>query len=271
MQANILYDTIRRGMSRRLPPIRSAAPLVGVLVLLVVWQLVTMLDLYPEFIIPSPLAVLERFIDVLRDGSLWLHTRTTLGQMLMGLGIGVIVGMSLGYAMAKSRLLEDALAPVVLAFQSTPVVAYAPLLVIWFSNGPTSKVITSALVVFFPILMNTIVGVRAVPSSLRDLMLSLRATRWQMFTKLELPSALPVLFGGLKVSATLAVIGAVVGEFVSPDTGLGSLILRAGHAYDTPLVVVSIITLAIIARVLYGVVALLERRALAWRSRIRGK
>ncbi len=179
------------------------------------------------------------------------------------------IGILLGYVMAKSRVLEDALSPLVLAFQSTPVVAYAPLLVIWFGSGPTSKVITSALIVFFPMLMNTIVGIRTVPASLRDLMRSLRASRWQTFAQLEVPAALPVLFGGLKVSVVLAVIGAVVGEFVSSDAGLGYLINRARYDYDTPLVVVAILMLALIARVMYGIVALLERRTLKWQMRQR--
>jgi NitT/TauT family transport system permease protein len=269
MQANAIYHQLRQQMQRRAPTVRIFAPVLGVLLVLALWQMVTMLKLYPAFIIPTPLSVVESFIDAVRDGRLWLHTWTTVSQMLVGLSAGLTVGVLLGYGMARSRALEDALSPLVLAFQSTPVVAYAPMLVIWFGSGPTSKIITSALIVFFPMLMNTIVGIRTVPTSLLDLMRSLRATRWQMFTLLEVPAALPVLFGGLKVSAVLAVIGAVVGEFVSADAGLGYLINRARYDYDTPLVVVSILMLALIARVLYGVVALLERRALAWQARNR--
>ena len=263
MQANTLSTQFKRS------PLRTLAPALGVLLILALWQLITMLNLYPSFIIPSPLAVVRRFIDVARDGRLWTNTWTTLSQMLVGLGIGLLIGVLLGYVMAKSRALEDALSPLVLAFQSTPVVAYAPLLVIWFGSGPTSKIITSALIVFFPMLMNTLVGLRTVPSSLRDLMRSLNATRWQMFSRLEVPAALPVLFGGLKVSAVLAVIGAVVGEFISSNAGLGYLINRARYDYDTPLVFVAILMLALIARAMYGVISLLERRALAWQSRSR--
>ncbi len=243
--------------------------MLGVLALLALWQIVTMLEVYPAFIIPTPLSVVQRFVDIVRDGRLWLNTWTTVSQMLVGLAIGLGIGVVLGYIMAKSRALEDALSPLVLAFQSTPVVAYAPLLVIWFGSGPTSKIITSALIVFFPMLMNTLLGIRTVPSSLRDLMRSLGASRWQMFSRLEVPAALPVLFGGLKVSAVLAVIGAVVGEFISADAGLGYLINRARYDYDTPLVFVAILMLALIARAMYGLIALLERRALAWQARVR--
>ena len=262
MQANVVYRNLRQQVQQRVPSVRVVAPILVMLLILAVWQGITMLKLYPEFIIPTPRSVVERFFTVLWDGRLWLHTWTTTSQMLVGLALGLSIGILLGYVMAKSRALEDALSPLVLAFQSTPVVAYAPLLVIWFGSGPTSKVITSALIVFFPMLMNTIVGIRTVPASLRDLMRSLRASRWQTFAQLEVPAALPVLFGGLKVSVVLAVIGAVVGEFVSSDAGLGYLINRARYDYDTPLVVVAILMLAFIARLMYGIVALLERRML---------
>ncbi len=265
----MIYRNLRQQVQKRVPQVRVFAPFLGVLLILALWQGVTMLKLYPEFIIPTPISVAQRFVEVLLDGRLWLHTWTTTSQMLVGLVIGLIVGILLGYLMAKSRTFEDVLAPLVLAFQSTPVVAYAPLLVIWFGSGPTSKVITCALIVFFPMLLNTIVGLRTVPASLSDLMRSLRASRWQTFAQLEVPAALPVLFGGLKVSVVLAVIGAVVGEFVSADAGLGYLINRARYDYDTPLVVVAILMLALIARVMYGIVALLERRMLAWQNRQR--
>lgn len=248
---------------------RWIAPLAGVLVLLALWELITRLRLYPEFIIPPPRAVLDEFLKVLADGRLWLHTSTTLFQMGIGLAIGLAAGIVLGYLIAKSRLLEQALSPIVVALQSTPVVAYAPLLIIWFGTGPTSKIVICALTVFFPMLMNTILGLHSVPPSLRDLMRSLRATRWQTFTQLEVPAALPVLLGGLKVSATLAVIGAVVGELVSASAGLGYLVKSARDSYNTPLVVVAVLMLALIARTMYGLVALLERRLLAWQMRSR--
>lgn len=237
------------------------------LLVLSLWQIIVTLRLYPEFIIPAPAAVFERAIEVIDNGRLWEHTQVTLTQTLLGLLIGATVGMVMGYLAAKSRWLDALLSPLVVTFQSTPVVAYAPLLVIWFRDGITSKVITSALIVFFPMFLNTVVGLRNVPHSLRDLMISLRASRWQMFTQLEVPSGLPVILGGLKVSATLAVIGAVVGEFINADAGLGFLIEQARNAYDTPLVIVSVLTLAVSARLLYGFVEMLETRLLRWKQR----
>ncbi|MCC6615005.1 MAG: ABC transporter permease [Anaerolineae bacterium] len=269
MQTSSVYEYLRRQMKGRRDYVRLSGrlfvPLLLPAILLIVWQIVVSLGVYPEFIIPSPLAVFEKFVEVLGNGRLLTNTWATLSQTLVGLVIGVLGGVVLGYAIAKNRLLDDVLSPLVITLQSTPVVAYAPLLVIWFGSGPTSKIVTSALIVFFPMLMNTVVGLNSVPASLRDLMRSLRATPWQMFTHLEVPAAMPLLLGGLKVSATLAVIGSVVGEFVSARAGLGWLINDARYNFDTPLVLVAVFMLAVIARTLYALVGLLERRMLAWR------
>jgi NitT/TauT family transport system permease protein len=145
-------------------------------------------------------------------------------------------------------------------------VAIAPLLVIWFGPGMFSKVLICAMIVFFPVLVNTIVGVRAVPLPLHDLMRSLHADRSQILTKLEIPAALPVFLGGLRVGATLSVIGAVVGEFVGSDQGLGFLINVGRGQYDTALVFVAVFVLIALALGLYGIVASLEARALRWQE-----
>ena len=193
--------------------------------------------------------------------------QVTLHVMVFGLLIGVGIGLTLGYAIAKLPVLEFVLAPIIVAFQSTPIVAYAPLLIIWFGSGATSKIVTTAVIVFFPALVNTIVAVRGVSPNLRDMMKALNATRWQTFCHLELPASLPVLLAGLKTSATLAVIGAVVGEFVSSGSGLGFLVTAARNQYDTPLVIVTVLTMTAIALSLYSVVVILEWRWLAWRRR----
>jgi NitT/TauT family transport system permease protein len=231
-----------------------------------VWQLVVWLGGYPAFILPSPGRVYAKAIDALRAGLLAWHAGVTLTEILGGLALGLPAAVVLGYAMAKSRPLERLLSPYIVASQSVPIVALAPLLVIWFGTGRLSKVLVCALTIFFPMLVNTIVGVRAVDSDLRDLMRSLRATPWQTFAKLEVPSALPVLLGGLKVSVTLSVIGAVVGEFVAADRGLGFLINVARGNFDTPMMFVALLTLVVIALALYLVVVLAEVLLLKWRK-----
>lgn len=240
--------------------------LISLFMLIGLWQIVTSLTLIQPFLLPPPIRVLEEFQKVINNGTLWKHTSVTLGQVIPGLAIGVFAGMSLGYLIAKNRFIEALIAPIVVAFQAVPVVAYAPLLVVWFGSGGQSKIITCALIVFFPMLMNTVTGIRNVPKDLRDLMHVYRANHWQLFRSLELPAAMPILLTGLKTSATLAVIGSVVGEFIVANAGLGMYINLARTQYNTPLVFVCAITMAIMAGGLYALVSLLERRLLAWRS-----
>ena len=249
--------------------LQRLSPLLTIFALMILWHWVTAMEIYPSFIIPSPISVYEAFVEAVDSGILYEHMQTTLEEILFGLLFGVSIGLLLGYAIAKIPLLEQVLSPIIVAFQSTPIVAYAPLLIIWFGSGTTSKIVTTAVIVFFPALINTIVGIRNVSPQLRDVMRSLNATAWQTFTRLEFPSALPMILAGLKTSATLAVIGAVVGEFVSSGSGLGYLVTLARNQYDTPLVIVAVLTMTTIALTLYSFVAFLEWRLLAWQRRSR--
>jgi NitT/TauT family transport system permease protein len=233
---------------------------------LVAWWLTASTAGLPAFILPSPAGVWLRFLDAVGDGSLAFHTGATLTEILLGLSLGVGLATILGYLVAKSRALERILSPYLVASQAVPLVAIAPLLVIWFGPGMFSKILICAMIVFFPVLVNTIVGVRAVPLALHDLMRSLHARRAQILLKLEIPAALPVFLGGLRIGATLSVIGAVVGELVGSDRGLGFLINVGRGQYDTALVFVAIFVLIALALCLYGVVAWMESRALLWQE-----
>jgi NitT/TauT family transport system permease protein len=182
----------------------------------------------------------------------------------LGLLLGLSTALGLGYLLGKHRTLEEIASPYIVASQSIPIVAIAPLLVIWLGSGLASKVLITALITFFPTLVATIVGIRGVDADLMDLLRSLRATRRQIFLKLELPSALPVLFGGLKLSVTLAVVGAVVGEFVGADAGVGYLVNLARGILDTPLMFVAVFTLVIVAQLLHLFIVFLEQLSLRW-------
>jgi len=239
---------------------------VSLLAGLALWQVLFLIGWQPSYILPGPLQVAARFWVALMDGSLLRHTLATLEEVLLGLLAGSLLATSLGYLIARSPTLERLLSPYLVASQAVPVVAIAPLLVIWFGPGLFSKVLICALIVFFPVLVNTVVGLRAVPQNLRDLMRSMRATRWQTLRYLEIPAAMPVFLGGLRIGATLSVIGAVVGEFVGSDRGLGFLINVARGQYDTALVYATVLTLIALALALYGLVLLAERRWLAWQS-----
>jgi NitT/TauT family transport system permease protein len=240
----------------------------SILLGLLAWDLIARLGNLPAFILPTPADVWRRFLEALAEGSLFVHAGTTLLEIVLGLVFGVLLATVLGYLIARSRTLERALSPYLVASQAVPLVAIAPLLVIWFGPGMFSKVLICALIVFFPVLVNTVVGVRAVPPALHDLMRSYHASRRDILLKLEVPAALPIFLGGLRIGATLSVIGAVVGELVGADLGLGFLINVGRGQYDTALVFVALFTLIVLALMLYGLVILVEKKFLIWQENI---
>ena len=260
MNPNLIRSLSRNGS-------RNWLGLISIITGLFAWYLITHYSGIPNFILPSPLSVWLRFLKALRDGSLIYNTGITLLEIVLGLLAGAISATVVGYFLAKSRPLERILSPYIVASQAIPVVAIAPLLVIWLGNGILSKVVICALIVFFPVLVNTIVGVRAVPAALYDLMDSLHASRSQILWKVEVPASLPVFLGGLRVGATLSVIGAIVGELVSAEEGLGFLLQLGDFQYDTPMVFVAVFMLILLALMLYGIVLLLERRFLKWQEK----
>ncbi len=240
--------------------------LISIGVVVLIWQVLVWIFKFPAFILPSPWEVVLRFGSAIADGSLLRNAAFTLLEVILGLFIGCLLAITLGYFLGRSRFLERIISPILVGSQAIPVVAIAPLLVIWFGPGLVSKILICALIVFFPVLVNTVVGIRAVSEHLRDLMKSFRATRIQVLRYLEIPGAMPIFLGGLRIGATLSVIGAVVGEFVGSDRGLGFLISIARGQYDTALVFVAILTLIILALALYGAVLLLEHYFLKWQK-----
>lgn len=233
--------------------------------LLLLWEAVVVLGAYDKFILPGPLDVVRQFGVVLADGRLQRHSLITISEVIPGLLIGSFISLPLGYLLAKSPLAERLISPYLIASQAIPVIAIAPLLTIWIRSTFWARVLVAVLVVFFPVLINIITGLRSVPRELYELMASLQATRWQIFRKLEWPAALPIVLAGLKLGATLSVIGALVGEFIQPKTeGLGYLLITARYQFKTDLVFVVLFTLAAIALSLYGLVSLAEKRLLRW-------
>ena len=239
---------------------------LAVILALIAWQVLVWLTRLPAFILPKPAQVLAKFAETFQNGMLWRHLSATLLEIVLGLLIGTLLAVTVGYALSKSPLAEKLLTPFLVGSQAVPIVAIAPLLVIWFGPGLFSKVLICVLVVFFPVLVNTLVGMREVPQSLRELMRSLKATPGQTLRHLEYPAALPVLLGGLRVGATLSVIGAIVGELVGSDRGLGFMISLGRGQYDTALVFVAVLTLILLASALYGLILGLESRLLAWQT-----
>ncbi|MHC1582603.1 MAG: ABC transporter permease [Candidatus Syntropharchaeia archaeon] len=174
------------------------------------------------------------YISLIKNGLLLKHTYVTLYETITGFLAGAAIGMLLGYPLAKSRRLEQILSPYIVAAQTAPKIALAPLIVIWLGFGLASKFFLVALIVFFPIFVNMITGIRSVDRNLLELMKSTGARKFDIFKKIEIPSSLPMLFAGFKTGITLAVIGTVVGEFVGANAGLGYLTIYAAGLMDTP-------------------------------------
>ena len=240
---------------------RIGAALLSLAVFLLIWKAVVILGGYPDFILPAPEVVGERAVRALQSGVLWEHTAATLSEVVLGFALGASLAVAVGTALGKSILIERALSPYIVAAQAVPILALAPLLDIWFGGGLLARVAICALIVFFPIAIATMVGIRSVDPLLGEMLRSLGATPAQRTRLLEIPSALPVIFGGLRVGVTLAVIGAVVAEWAGARTGLGVLVLIANQGlFDTPLMFVALATLAIIGLVFYGLVVFVERR-----------
>lgn len=236
----------------------GAAALV---VFLAGWQLLVSLSGLPPYILPGPIQVGDRLVKAWTDGTMWRHASATLLEIVLGFAVGGAIALVVGYALARSRLVARALSPYLVAAQATPVLALAPLIALWFGTGLLSKVIVCALIVFFPVAIVTMVGIRSVDPRLIEMLRSLRATRRQMIAVLEVPAALPSIFGGLRIGITLAVIGAIVSEWAGGDRGLGVLLnIARGGLFDIPLLFATLVTIAGLALVLYGMVVVAERR-----------
>ena len=242
-------------MRRLAPTLASLAAFLGA------WKLLTVVTGTPDYILPAPEVVADRALRAVGSGLLWEHTAVTLSEILLGLTVGAATAIAVGVALGKSVVIERVLSPYIVAAQSVPILALAPLLDIWFGGGLLARVLICALIVFFPIAIATMVGIRSADPLLVEMLRSLGATPGQRTTRLEIPSAMPVIFGGLRVGVTLAVIGAVVAEWAGAGSGLGVLINIANKGlFDTPLMFVALATLAVIGIGLHGLVVTVERR-----------
>jgi NitT/TauT family transport system permease protein len=225
------------------------------------WQAVVVISGFPPFILPGPAAVGARFVDAWLDGTIAPHLAATLVEVALGFLVGAGLALVVGYSLARSAIVERLLSPYLVAAQATPILALAPLIALWFGPGLPGKVVICSLIVFFPVAVATMVGIRSVDARLLELGRSLRATRRQILTTLEVPAALPSILGGMRVGVTLAVVGAIVGEWAGAERGLGVLInLARGSLFDIPLMFATLLTIALVGIVLYLVVVLAERR-----------
>lgn len=242
---------------------------VSLILFVAAWQLVIEVSQYPEYILPDPATVWGEFLLRLNDGYLWFHTRYTLSEALSGFALGLTFATVLGYILGRQPPLEKVFSPYIVAAKSIPILAVAPLLIIWFGQGITAKALIAFLIIFFPMLVNTIVGIRLVNQDQRELMRSYSASAWQVFAKLELPAALPILLGGIRIGLARSMMGAIVGEYIGSKQGLGFLVNlgTGGGVPNVPLAYVGIFGIIIVTLILYGSAVVLENILMAGRRR----
>lgn len=253
-------NALRRRALRSALPI--AAPLLASALLLTVWEVWVRARDVKEYLVPAPSAVLAALAE--EPGRYVEAAFLSLQAALGGLALASLGAFILAVVMAHSRMFERALYPPALALKVTPIVAVAPLFTIWFGFGLAPKVLIAAMITFFPMLVNTVVGLRSVDPRAHDFLRALNASRWQVFWRLRVPSSLPYVFAGLRISVPLSLIGAVVAEFLSGSAGMGQLILIANGDFDTPALFGAVFVLAAMGITLTASVAVVERRVLFW-------
>ncbi len=252
-----------RSRVRRLPawlPVLAAGA-----VAVAAWKALVVLADYPAFVLPAPEVVLTRLIRGWQDGIVQPHLLATLTEILYGFAAGAVAALVLGTLLARWRVAELVLSPYLVAAQTMPILALAPLITLWFGTGLGSKVIICGLIVFFPIVVATMVGFRGIDPGLIEMARSFRGTKRDILATVEVPAALPVIFGGIRIGVTLSVVGAVVAEWSGADQGLGVLInLARGSLFDTPLMFAALFMIAAVGVTLYVAVSLVERAVLGW-------
>ena len=239
----------------------------GLVIVLLAWKAIVVVGGYPAFVLPAPEIVASRLVRAWQDGLIQPDVAATLTEIALGFLAGAGTALVTGALLARWHVAERVLSPYLVAAQTMPILALAPLITLWFGTGLGSKVIICGLIVFFPIAVATMVGFRTIDPGLIEMARSFRATKREILMTVEIPAALPVIFGGIRVGVTLSVVGAIVAEWSGADRGLGVLInLARGSLFDTPLMFAALITIAALGVALYVVVVVVERAVLGSRA-----
>jgi NitT/TauT family transport system permease protein len=246
------------------PRNKRALTALSFIIFFAAWQLAATGLHIRTVVLPSPAAVFAEF----SSAPLWylLQCWYTLVTTLAGFALAVVIGVVLSVLIVEVRVLESTLYAFIVALNSVPKVAIAPLFVIWLGSGPEPKIAIAFLIAVFPIVINTVLGLKSVSPEMLDLASTLRGRRLDVLWRIRFPCALPSMFAGMKVAISLALVGAIVGEFVASERGLGYVILAAQGTFDTPRVFAAILVLAVAGIILFGIVSLLDRRCVPWRT-----
>ena len=237
---------------------------ISIGVFLIIWGIYVKVSGVAEYIMPSPVKVLQKLFEIVVKGQIWEHFFATSIIIFVGYFIGVLLGISFGYIIEKCTILKEMLMPYLIFFQTAPKIALVPLFVIWFGLGLTSKLVLIVSMVFFPVMVATMVGISSVPKDMRNLMKILNANKLQILFKIELPHSMPMIFSGLKIGMVQAIIGAIVAEWISGKVGLGYVLIFASSTFDTTLLIAGIFFTIIVGIFYYEVVNILEKKILYW-------
>lgn len=243
-------------------PSQYYLPLLFLLGLILLWQFLSARAVIAFWVLPSPLDVLRVFADF--PGLIWNHLLPTLWESLSGLALAVVLGVFSALAMDRSRIVKQIFYPYLIVSQTVPIIAVAPLIILWFGYGIYAKIFVVVLVCFFPIALGLYDGLRQVSIEQIRLLRSMGASEWKIYRLLKIPSALPNFFTGLKLGATYSVMGAVIGEWLGGNAGLGIYLTRATKSFRTANVFAAILTIVLLSVCMFGIVALLDRILLAW-------
>jgi NitT/TauT family transport system permease protein len=247
--------------------VRYGYPTFLTVAVIVIWEYATGYFGTPRYLLPAPSLILASFVEDWR--LIWINLWPTLIEILVGYLLSIVIGIPLATLIVYSSLAEHTLYPPMIASQAIPKVAIAPLFMVWMGYGMMPKVWIAFLIAFFPIVIDTVVGLRSIPPEMIQLGRSMGGGRFRVFMKLRLPNALPNVFGGLKVAITLAVVGAITGEFVGSQEGLGYLLTSASGKMETPLVFAVLITISVVAMILFILVELAEKLVIPWHASMR--
>ncbi len=241
-----------------------ARPVLLIIMILIGWDLLIRIFKVPPYLVPTPLSVVEQLWN--EWPMLVKESAPTTWATLGGFALSVLIGVPIAMLISYSKLVESFVYPLLVFSQSIPKIAVAPLFVVWFGFGIIPKIIVAFLLGVFPVVVSTVMGFKSVEQDMVDLARSMGSTRMQMFFKINLPQALPAIFSGMKVSITLAVVGAVVGEFVGSNSGIGYVLQKANGNFDLPLMFAALVVLSMIGVILFALLDVIERLMIPWHA-----
>jgi len=247
---------------------KTLSPVLYFVVFIALWQLVVVLFNIKEFVLPSPILVFKHLFDseIAVKYHWWRHIGATLMEVTVSFMFTAVLGILIAILITWSKLFNQLISPIIILFNSLPKIALAPLFLIWFGYGFIPNIMVAFLVAFFPVVINTVAGLNDVDEDLLDLIRYLHASKKDIFLKIRIPNSLPYIFAGLKISATMCVVGSIVGEFIAAEKGLGYLLRDAQAFIDTPTMFACLLLLSAIGISLFNIIGLLEKVSMPWNN-----